>query len=75
MSVGGVGGTTGSLPSWVKLLCAAIAAIGWLETYLAPMFPRVAYVLLGVQGTVLAFGLYLGWPVPTVTTSPPPAPS
>ena len=52
----------------VKVLCAIIAGLGWLTTYLAPTYPTVTYWMIGVEGTLIAVGLYLGWPVPNVSS-------
>jgi len=58
-------------PNWVKLVCAAIAAIAYLGVYLAPMYPTVVYWLGAAEGTLVAVGLYLGWPVPAAPPTPP----
>ena len=55
----------------VRALCAAIAGLAWLTTYLAPMFPSIVYWMIGVEGTLVAIGLYLGWPVPVPEPAAP----
>ena len=53
--------TNGGVPTWAKYLLAANAGIDFAAVYFGQVYPRVGWVLIGVNGIINTVGVYLGW--------------